>query len=261
MGKLATPPKFGEKQAGATAKYLRIPPRKARLVLDVVRGKYVSDALAVLKFVPNFAAEAISDVIKSAVANAENSRPADPDSGRPMAPLVPDNLKLVRAWVDEGPRIKRLQPRAQGRAYRIVKRMCHISVIVEEVAPKPRPVRQQNASRRARSAAAPAATGRPATVTAPQKESTAPAAIEPEMTTAPVEASTVEQTTIVETVLPVEAAAPIVETAVAETVESATSAASNDSTDEIGAPVLTDADAAEAASDSGETSAEAPKAE
>ena len=68
MGKDKTLPKFKPNQAGATAKYLRIPPRKARFVMDAVRGKYVSEALALLKFVPNFAAEAISDVIVSATA-------------------------------------------------------------------------------------------------------------------------------------------------------------------------------------------------
>jgi len=145
-------------QARATAKFLRIPPRKARLVLDAVRGKYVSEALAILKFVPNFAAEAITDIIQSAMANAENSRPASEETGRQLPPLVVDNLKIVRAFVDEGPRIKRVQPRAQGRAYRILKRTCHITVILEEVEPKPRPTRPQRASRRAqqtvRSAAA-----------------------------------------------------------------------------------------------------------
>lgn len=169
MGKLSeaarrelrdTPPRFTEKQAGATAKFLRIPPRKARLVIDAVRGKYVSDALAILKFVPNFAARAIEDVINSAKANAENGRPTSPDTGKPLPPLIEENLKVVRAFVDEGPRIKRLQPRAQGRAYRILKRMCHISVILEEVAPKPRTIRKPKPARRA--AAAPAA--KPATV-------------------------------------------------------------------------------------------------
>src|ERR1044071_4641364 len=111
MGKQATPTKFRDNQAGATAKFLRVPPRKARLVIDAVRGKYVVDALAILKFVPNFAADAISRVIKSAIANAENSRPFDED-GKQLAPLISDNLKLVRAFVDEGPRIKRVQPRA-----------------------------------------------------------------------------------------------------------------------------------------------------
>src|SRR2546423_851161 len=158
MGKAATPSKFADNQAGATAKFMRVPPRKARLVMDAVRGKYVSDALAILKFVPNFAARAIGDVIKSAVANAENGRPYSEETDKPLPPLIVENLRLVRAFVDEGPRIKRLQPRAQGRAYRILKRMCHISVIVEEVAPKPRPARRpQGTTRRAQQqAAAPA---------------------------------------------------------------------------------------------------------
>src|ERR1044071_10094417 len=101
MGKQATPTKFRDNQAGATAKFLRVPPRKARLVIDAVRGKYVTDALAILRFVPNFAARAIEDVIESAVANAENGRPTNPETGRLMNPLIVDNLRLVRAFVDE----------------------------------------------------------------------------------------------------------------------------------------------------------------
>lgn len=249
MGKLATPPKFAENQAGATAKYLRIPPRKARLVLDAVRGKYVSDALAILKFVPNFAAEAITDVIRSAMANAENSRPNDEETGRALAPLVVDNLKLVRAWVDEGPRIKRLQPRAQGRAYRIVKRMCHITVILEEVEPKPRKARPQAASRRARTAAAPAAS-RPAAVAAPQAEATTPAAAEPEEALAPIEATQAVENT----------AAPDTTAAAAE--ETAPAVGNVDAKDEIGAPVTAEADVKEeTGSASTDASAEEPKAE
>src|SRR2546423_1622421 len=116
MGKAATPSKFADNQAGATAKFMRVPPRKARLVMDAVRGKYVSDALAILKFVPNFAARAIEDVIMSAVANAENGRPYSEETDKPLPPLIVENLRLVRAFVDEGPRIKRLQPRANGQA-------------------------------------------------------------------------------------------------------------------------------------------------
>ena len=250
MGKLATPPKFTEKQAGATAKYLRIPPRKARLVLDVVRGKYVSDALAVLKFVPNFAAEAITDVIRSAMANAENGRPNDENTGRHLAPLIPDNLKLVRAWVDEGPRIKRLQPRAQGRAYRIVKRMCHITVVLEEVEPKPRPTRPQAASRRARTTAA-AAPARPAAVAKPQPE--AADAVEHELTSAPTEATHAANTASVATAA-VEDSGSVIEAS------PETPAATDDATDEIGAPVTTEADV-KAETGSGEAAAEAPKAE
>ncbi len=215
MGKTATPPKFSPVQAGATAKYVRVPPRKARLVVDAVRGKYVSDALAILKFVPNFAARAIEDVIKSAVANAENGRPANPETGRLMNPLIVDNLKLVRAFIDEGPRIKRLQPRAQGRAYRILKRMCHISVIVEEVEPKPRPVRKPKQTRRAAAPAPakPAQTKKAAK--AVEKEVAKPVAVEE--TTSPVaEEAAVE--TASQAAEPVAAIDPPVDEAEASTV-------------------------------------------
>src|SRR2546430_74775 len=188
MGKQATPSKFNDNQAGATAKFLRVPPRKARLVIDAVRGKYVSDALAILKFVPNFAARAIEDVIQSAVANAESGRPNSEATGKPMNPLLTENLRLVRAFVDEGPRIKRLQPRAQGRAYRILKRMCHISVIVEEVAPKPRKIAKPKAAgRRAQPASA-----KPAAKPAAKKpvEETKAAVAEPEITAPVVEETT-----------------------------------------------------------------------
>ncbi len=190
MGKNKT--EFGENQAGATAKFLRVPPRKARLVMDAVRGKYVADALALLKFVPNFAARAIEKVIVSAVANAENSRPVSETTGKPLPSLLRENLKLVRGMVDEGPRIKRLQPRAQGRAYRILKRMCHISVIVEETAPRPRPQRKVAPKR---AAAAAVAAGRTA-VPARTRKVEAASAAEPEVIVAApvVEAVAVEAT-------------------------------------------------------------------
>ena len=119
--------KVAPNQAFAVVKFIRVPPRKARLVINEVRGKYANDALAFLRFIPNRAAGYISKVLYSAVANAANNHG-----------LNPDHLKLVEARVDEGPRMKRVQPRAQGRAYRILKRMSHITVVVEEVGPKPR---------------------------------------------------------------------------------------------------------------------------
>lgn len=168
MGKDATPTKLKPNQSTATAKFVRVPPRKARFVVDAVRGKYVSDVLAILKFVPNFAARAIEDVIKSAVANAENGRPNDPATGKPLEPLVAENLKLVRATINEGPRLKRVQPRAQGRMYRIIKRMSHITVILEESVPKPRPAKKRAATKRQRTtevkAAQPAVAERTAAV-------------------------------------------------------------------------------------------------
>jgi len=185
--------------------------------------------------------------------------------GRQLAPLIPDNLKLVRAWVDEGPRIKRLQPRAQGRAYRIVKRMCHITVVLEEVEPKPRPTRPQAASRRARSAAAAAtaAPARPAAVAKPKVEAPTPAAVEPEVTTAPVEETAAESTAPVEITTAVEETAAVEETPAVAEASPETPTASDDQTDEIGAPVTTEADVKDetGSTSSDEDSAEAPKAE
>src|SRR5580658_5730026 len=128
--------KVEDNQAQAIAKFIRVPPRKARLVMDSVRGKYATDALAFLRYIPNRAAGYISKVLTSAMANAANNHGLDAN-----------RLKLVEARVDEGPRMKRVHPRAQGRAYRILKRMSHITVIVEEVEPRPRKPRKQTGGR------------------------------------------------------------------------------------------------------------------
>jgi large subunit ribosomal protein L22 len=103
----------------AVAKYIRISPRKARLVVDVIRGKGVDEAEAILRFTPNRTAETAIKVLKSATANAENN-----------LHLSHDELKVMAAYVDEGPSIKRFKPRAQGRADRMVHRTCHITVVV-----------------------------------------------------------------------------------------------------------------------------------
>src|SRR5215468_9021330 len=87
--------KVEDNQARAVAKFIRVPPRKARLVMDEVRGRYAVDALAFLRFIPNRAAGYISKVLASAVANAANNHNLDPE-----------RLKLVEARVDEGPRLK-----------------------------------------------------------------------------------------------------------------------------------------------------------
>ena len=113
-------------EAQATAKFVRMGPRKVRFVLDTIRGKYVNDADAQLQFTPNYAADEILNVLRSAVANAENNHGMDISS-----------LKVVRCYVDPGPTAKRVQPRAQGRAYRILKRTSHITVVVAEADPKP----------------------------------------------------------------------------------------------------------------------------
>ena len=162
--------KVDDNQALAVAKFLRVPPRKARLVIDEVRGKYALDALAFLRYVPNRAAGYISKVLTSAVANAANNHGLDAN-----------RLKVVEARVDEGPRMKRVQPRAQGRAYAILKRTSHITVIVEEGEPKPRKPRKPVGAR----AEAARAARRTAT------EAAAPAA-EPEVITATAAAPVVE---------------------------------------------------------------------
>lgn len=112
----------------AVGKFIRVPPRKARLVVDQVRGLPAAAALNSLKFMPNEAARLVSKVLSSAVANAENNHK-----------LSADSLKIERIFVDEGPRMKRIQPRAMGRAFRILKRMSHITVILEDsIVPQPK---------------------------------------------------------------------------------------------------------------------------
>jgi large subunit ribosomal protein L22 len=103
----------------ATAKYLRGSTRKARLVVQVIRGRPVEEAAALLRFMPQAAAADIAKVLKSATANAENN-----------LNLSADDLVVLDARADEGPTMKRWQPRAQGRAFPIHKPMTHITVTV-----------------------------------------------------------------------------------------------------------------------------------
>jgi len=113
----------GEAQeARATARYVRISPTKARQVVDLIRGRHVDDARRVLRFSTRAASTPIAKVLDSAVANAEHNHE-----------LPADELIVVRAWVDEGPTLRRFRPRALGRATRVRKRTCHISVVVGRV--------------------------------------------------------------------------------------------------------------------------------
>lgn len=107
--------------AKAVVRFTRIAPRKARQVIDMIRGKRVSDAQTILKFTPRFAAEVIGKVLNSAVANAENNHNMNRDS-----------LYISEAYVDQGPTMKRYMPRAQGRASAIHKRTSHITIVVAE---------------------------------------------------------------------------------------------------------------------------------
>ena len=106
-------------EAKAIAKYIRISPRKARLVIDLIRGKSVVQSEAILKNVPNRAAESIYKVLKSATANAEHN-----------LDMTKDDLYVTKAYIDEGPSYKRYKPRAFGRADKMVHRLSHITVVV-----------------------------------------------------------------------------------------------------------------------------------
>jgi large subunit ribosomal protein L22 len=108
--------------AFAKASHVRITPMKARRVIDLIRDMPAQEALSVLKFAPQAASEPIAKVLASAIANAEHNFSLDPES-----------LIISRAYVDEGPTLKRFRPRAQGRAYRIRKRTSHITIEVESV--------------------------------------------------------------------------------------------------------------------------------
>ncbi|WP_315436762.1 50S ribosomal protein L22 [uncultured Selenomonas sp.] len=105
----------------ATAKYIRIAPRKVRIVMNLVRGKSVADALAILKFTPKVGADAVEKVLRSAVANAENNFDMDAD-----------RLFISSAFVDQGPTLKRIHPRSRGQAFKILKHTSHITVAVNE---------------------------------------------------------------------------------------------------------------------------------
>ncbi|MGQ9623468.1 MAG: 50S ribosomal protein L22 [Candidatus Caldatribacteriaceae bacterium] len=108
-------------EAKATAKYLRISPRKARQVVNLIRGKKAQEALVLLRFIPKKAARLVYKVLQSAIANAENNWNMDVEK-----------LIVSRAYVDHGPTWKRVHPRAFGRAYLIRKRTSHITVVVSE---------------------------------------------------------------------------------------------------------------------------------
>lgn len=105
----------------AVAKYVRISPRKVRVVMDQVRGVKVEDALNMLTYSPKKGAHILRKLIRSAVANAEENHNMDVDT-----------LYIKRVFANEGPTLKRFRPRAMGRATRIRKRTCHLTVILDE---------------------------------------------------------------------------------------------------------------------------------
>ncbi|NMM63505.1 50S ribosomal protein L22 [Clostridium sp. P21] len=108
-------------EAKSIAKYVRMSSMKVGVVLDLIRGKNVNEAFAILKYTPKDAAEVINKVLKSAVANAENNLSLDIN-----------NLYVAEAYACQGPTLKRFRPHAQGRAFRIKKRTSHVTVVVKE---------------------------------------------------------------------------------------------------------------------------------
>lgn len=108
-------------EAKAVAKYVRVSPRKARMIMDQLRGKNVAEALNLLNFAPQKSAYIVKKLISSAVANAEENSEIDVDT-----------LFIKSIYADEGPTLKRFRPRAMGRASRIRKRTSHLTVILEE---------------------------------------------------------------------------------------------------------------------------------
>lgn len=108
-------------EAKAVAKYVRISPKKVRQVIDIVRNKPINEALLILRYLPKKAAKIVEKVLRSAIANAENN-----------FNMNVDKLYIYRIFVDQGPTLKRIRPRAMGRAYLIRKRTSHITVVVKE---------------------------------------------------------------------------------------------------------------------------------
>lgn len=108
-------------ESKAVARYIRIAPRKVRLVVDLIRGKQVGEALAILKLTPRAASPVVEKLLNSAIANAENNFEMDVNK-----------LVVGKVFVDQGPTLKRFRPRAMGRASRIHKRTSHITVVLNE---------------------------------------------------------------------------------------------------------------------------------
>ncbi|MDP9805918.1 large subunit ribosomal protein L22 [Trueperella bonasi] len=111
-------------EAKAQARYVRVTPMKARRVINEIRGMNASDALDLLEFAPQAVARDVRKIVQSAIANARY------ESEQAGERFDDSELKIVETYVDEGPTMKRIRPRAQGRANRILKRTSHITVIV-----------------------------------------------------------------------------------------------------------------------------------
>jgi large subunit ribosomal protein L22 len=111
-----------EKRPHATARYVRISSRKVKIVIDMIRGKKVDEALNILEFTPKAAALPVKKLLQSAIANAENNLDLDPS-----------NLYVAEVYANQGPTLKRYRPRAHGRATPIMKRTSHIGIVLDQI--------------------------------------------------------------------------------------------------------------------------------
>ena len=111
-----------DKRPRATAKYIRVTPRKVKIVVDLIRGKQVDQALAILAYTPKSAAPYVEKLLNSAIANAENN-----------LQLNRDSLYVAETYANQGPTLKRYWPRSHGRADQILKRTCHITIVLDQV--------------------------------------------------------------------------------------------------------------------------------
>ena len=112
---------IAEKEARATLKYSRISARKVKIVADLVRGKDVDEALAIIKFTPKASSEILEKLLKSAIANAENNHD-----------MKHENLYVAEIYANQGPTLKRIRPAAKGSAVRIRKRTSHVTIVLRE---------------------------------------------------------------------------------------------------------------------------------
>lgn len=118
-------------KVAAKLRYLRIAPRKVRLVTDLIRGKRVSEALTLLEFLPKRAAPVLVKLLKQAIANASHN-----------FQLSESNLYISKVFVDEGPKLKRWRPRARGQASEIQKKTSHVTLVLNEIEKKPKGVKK-----------------------------------------------------------------------------------------------------------------------
>ena len=112
---------IAEKEARATLKYSRISARKVKIVADLIRGKDVDEALAIVKFTPKASSEILEKLLKSAIANAENNHD-----------MKHENLYVAEIYANQGPTLKRIRPAAKGSAVRIRKRTSHVTIVLRE---------------------------------------------------------------------------------------------------------------------------------